>query len=155
MIVHSSRVAVLTTTSKEEVEDNIFNEIQGIVNGNGLTTDCAKCIAGTEVMHLAAIMQPVETIVNLLIRACETFPKVYDSIYAETCYEEYSGIGGTGPYLAQLFAKMSIATGDMQGYCFYVWDTCSLPATIPIDESAYFKPKPANKTKAPSPSSKF
>ncbi|TEY74299.1 hypothetical protein BOTCAL_0074g00300 [Botryotinia calthae] len=142
----------LPTLSKQEIEDSIFNEIQAIVNGNGLTTDCAKCIAGTEVMHLAAIMQPVETIVNLLIRACETFPKVYDSIYAETCHEEYSGIGGTGPYLAQLFAKMSMATGDMQGYCFYVWDTCTLPATIPIDESAYFKPKPANKTTAPSPS---
>ncbi|KAF7874876.1 hypothetical protein EAF04_002050 [Stromatinia cepivora] len=144
----------LPILSKQEIEDNIFNEIQGIVNGNGLTTECSKCIAGTEVMHLAAIMQPVDTIVNLLIRACETFPKVYDSIYAETCYEEYSGIGGTGPYLAQLFAKMSMATDDMQGYCFYVWDTCSLPQTILIDESAYFKPKPANKIVAPQPSNK-
>jgi hypothetical protein len=105
-------------------------------------------------MHLAAITQPVEVVVDLMIRACETFPTVYDSIYAATCYEEYSGIGGTGPYLAQLFAKMSIATGDMQGYCYFNWDVCSLPATIPIDETQYFKPKPANKTTAPTPSGK-
>lgn len=106
-------------------------------------------------MHLAAITQPVDVVVDLVIRACETFPDVYDSIYAATCYEEYSGIGGTGPYLAQLFAKMSMATGDMQGYCYYNWDTCSLPPAIPINETQYFKPKPANKTTAPTPSSKF
>ena len=105
-------------------------------------------------MHLAAITQPVSVVVNLMIRACETFPDVYDSIYAATCYEEYSGIGGTGPYLAQLFAKMSMATGDMQGYCYYNWYTCSQPATIAINETAYFKPKPANMTTAPPPSSK-
>ncbi|PQE22173.1 Ser Thr phosphatase family protein [Rutstroemia sp. NJR-2017a WRK4] len=144
--------APLPTLGQQEAEDNIFNEILAIANGNGLTTDCSKCIAGTEVMHLAAITQPVSTIVNLLIRACEAFPKVYDSIYAQTCYEQYAGIGGTGPYLAQLFARMSMATNDMQGYCFYVWDTCSQPPTMPINESAYFKPKPANKTIAPSPS---
>jgi hypothetical protein len=105
-------------------------------------------------MHLAAITQPVQTVVDLLIRACETFPTVYASIYAATCYEEYSGISGTGPYLAQLFARMSAATGDFQGYCYYNWDTCSQPPTIAINESQYFSPKPANRNTGPAPSSK-
>ena len=105
-------------------------------------------------MHLAAITQPVEVVVDLMIRACETFNDVYDSIYAATCYEKYSGIGGTGPYLTQLFAKMSMATGDMHGYCYYNWDTCALPSTIPINETQYFKPKPTNRNAAPAPSSK-
>ena len=105
-------------------------------------------------MHVAAITQPVSTLTNLMIRACEAFPDVYDSIYAATCYEEYSGIGGTGPYLAQLFAKMSVATSDMQGYCYYNWDVCELPKTVAINETQYFKPKPADKTTAPAPSSK-
>ncbi|KUJ19694.1 uncharacterized protein LY89DRAFT_580202 [Mollisia scopiformis] len=144
--------AALPALTTQEIEDNIFNELEGIAAGNGLTSSCSKCIAGTEVMHIAAITQPVSTIVNLLIRSCETFTEVYDSIYAATCYEEYSGIGGTGPYLAQLFAKMSMATNDMQGYCYYNWEVCDQPATIAINETAYFKPKLANRTTAPTPS---
>jgi hypothetical protein len=58
------------------------------------------------------------------------------------------------PDLVQLFAKMSMATDDMQGYCYYNFDTCSLPPTIAINETQYFKPKPANQTTAPAPSGK-
>jgi len=99
-------------------------------------------------MHIAAITQPVDTITNLLIRACEQFKY---SIFAATCYEEYSGIGGTGPYLAQLFAKMSQATGDMQAYCYYNWEVCDAPPVIEIKESEWFSPKPESGV-APSPS---
>jgi sphingomyelin phosphodiesterase len=47
---------------------------------------------------------------------------------------------------------MSVATGDMQGWCYYQWDVCDRPDTIAIDESAYFKPKPDNLIAAPQPS---
>jgi sphingomyelin phosphodiesterase len=47
-------------------------------------------------MHLAAITLPVNSVVNLVIRACENLKDVY----AATCYEGYSGIGGICPYLA-------------------------------------------------------
>jgi len=99
-------------------------------------------------MHMAAITQPVQTIVDLLIRACNQFKL---SIFAATCEEEFSGIGGTGPYYAQLFAKMSQATGDMQAFCYYNYKVCSQPPVIMINESQWFSPKPSGGV-APQPS---
>lgn len=90
-------------------------------------------------MHITALMQPPETITNLLIRACQAlkFPLV-----ASSCYEEFSGAGGLGPYFAQLYAKMSQATGDMQALCYYQFNVCTSPPVIQINESDWFSPKP-------------
>lgn len=52
--------------------------IQGIVNGNP-TTNYARFIAGTEAMHLGAIMSIADTFVNLIICACEGLPRVRDN----------------------------------------------------------------------------
>lgn len=57
-----------------------------------------------------------------------------------------------GPYWAQLYAKMSQATGDMQAWCYYTFDTCDAPPIIEIDESKYFTPKPASANVVPVPS---
>ena len=100
-------------------------------------------------MHLAALTQPVSTVTNLLIQVCEA---TGFSIYATSCYEEFSGIGGLGPYWAQLFAKMSLATGDFQAFCAYQFDVCDPPANIEIDESQYFSPKPESANVGPEPS---
>ena len=99
-------------------------------------------------MHIAAITQPVENVTNLLIQACEQFKF---SIFAASCYEEFSGIGGLGPYWAQLFAKMSQATGDMQAFCYYSYDVCDAPPVIEINEDDWFSPKPSGLV-APEPS---
>lgn len=142
--------------STSEIEDNIYNELISIVNGGDFAFDnCTRCIAATELMHIAALSQSVSTVTNLLIRACENVPILYGSIYAATCYEEYSGIGGLGPYYAQLFGKMSLTTTDIQGWCFFQWSVCTRPPTIAIDENAYFKPKPANRSTAPVASGMF
>jgi sphingomyelin phosphodiesterase len=133
--------------SAAQIEDAIFTEILAIANGD-LGTNCGKCVGITEVMHIAAITQSVDTITNLLIRSCEYFQY---NINAATCYEEYSGIGGTGPYISQLLAKMSHATGDMQAWCHYNFGACDTPPTIQINESQWFGPKPAGGV-APPPS---
>lgn len=80
---------------------------------------------------------------------CNYFDLTVD---AATCESEYSGTGGTGPYLAQLFQKMMLRTGDMQAFCYYELEFCEPPPVIDIDESMWFTPKPANKTTAPPPS---
>ena len=80
---------------------------------------------------------------------CNAFQLTVD---AATCESEYSGTGGTGPYLAQLFQKMTLATGDMQAFCYYELGYCDVPPVIEIDESQWFSPKPANRTTAPAPS---
>ncbi|KAI9815935.1 MAG: hypothetical protein M1827_001927 [Pycnora praestabilis] len=140
----------LDPLSASQIEDAFFQEILAIVNlNNSFPDNCTKCVASVEVMHLAAITQPASTITDLLIRACNQFKF---SIYAATCEQEFSGVGGLGPYWAQLFAKMSLATGDMQAFCFYNYEVCTQPPTIEINESDWFSPKPANKTTAPSPS---
>jgi sphingomyelin phosphodiesterase len=99
-------------------------------------------------MHIAALTQPVDTVTNLLIRACEQFKF---KIFAASCFEEFSGIGDLGPYLAQLFAKMSQATGDMQAWCHFNFEVCSAPPVIEINETEWFSPKPEGLV-APEPS---
>lgn len=100
-----------------QTEDCFYNEIAAIVaNGSNYTTKCEKCIASTNVMHQAAVSQPVSVVTNLLIRICmsELFRAenffltvlkgnlTHFSIYAKTCQAEFSGVGGLGPYWAQL-----------------------------------------------------
>lgn len=135
--------------STSAIEDNYFQELLAITGNSSTFSKCDKCTIGTEILHLVSITQPVSTVTNLLIRLCNVLQW---SIYATTCEEEYSGIGGLGPYYAQLYSKMSYATQDMQAWCFYQWNTCSAPPTIEIDESQYFSPKPANASQAPEPS---
>jgi sphingomyelin phosphodiesterase len=143
---------ITTLKSTSMIEDYFFNEISGLINGTSVTDNCTQCIIGVELMHLAAITQPVQTVTNLLIRACEAIPAFYDTIYAATCYEEFSGIGGLGPYWAQLFSKMSLQTGDMSAFCYFQYSVCELPPTVEIDESLYFSPKPESANVVPEPS---
>jgi sphingomyelin phosphodiesterase len=145
--------APITPLNSKSIEEAFFTEIIAIVNTNNTySTTCEKCIAGLELAHLAAITQPVSVVTDLLIEACNAIPAFQDTIYAKTCYEEFSGIGGLGPYYAQLFSKMSLATGDMQGLCYFYFDTCEQPATIEIDESLYFSAKPESANVVPEPS---
>ena len=59
-------------SSTSLLENLFYNEIAAIVANNSYyTTKCEQCVAATEVMHLAAITQPVSTIVDLLIRVCK------------------------------------------------------------------------------------
>ena len=79
---------------------------------------------------------------------------MHPSIYAATCESEFAGIGNTGGFYAQLFAKMSLATQDMQAWCYFQYACDELPPVITIDESQYFSPKPASAPKTPAPSGK-
>ena len=128
--------------------DFFLNEILAILNNNA-SSNCTKCMSSTRIMHEAAISQPVSVITDLLIRACNL---THFHVYAATCTAEFSGIGGTGPYWAQLYAKMNGSTGDYQAWCYYNFDTCSVPPTIEIDESLYFSPKPPQASIVPKPS---
>jgi sphingomyelin phosphodiesterase len=100
-----------------------------MVTENTFPDACTKCIAWNEVMHIVALTQPPETITNILIRLCEplNFPLI-----ASSCYEQFSGAGGLGPYFAQLYAKMSQTTGDMQALCYYQFNVCTSPPFIKI-----------------------
>lgn len=69
-----------------------------------------------------------------------------------TTYPYSSGAAGLGAYYAQLFSKMSVATGDFQLYCYTSYSVCSAPATIGINEDSYFSKKPASAYTAPAPS---
>ncbi|MCJ1308896.1 hypothetical protein MMC25_002551 [Agyrium rufum] len=143
--------AITPIKSSSVLQSMFYQELSAIINGSFYNTSCGKCIAGTEVMHLAALTQPVSTITNLLIQVCEA---TGFSIYADSCYEEFSGIGGLGPYWAQLYAKMSMETMDFQAWCAYQWEVCDPPPFIEIDESKYFDPKPESAKVVPVPSGK-
>jgi len=90
-------------------------------------------------LHITALTQPPETITNLLIRICEA---INLPLHASSCYEQFSGAGGLGPYLAQLYTMMSQSTGDMQAWCYYQFNFCTSPPVIQINESDWFSPKP-------------
>jgi sphingomyelin phosphodiesterase len=143
----------LPLLTQQQIEDAIFAEIVAIANSSySLKDNCSQCIATTELLHIAAITQPVDTVTNLLIRYCNAFPSEV-TIFAASCEQEYSGIGNEGGYYAQLFAKMSQATGDMTAYCYYNFEVCTRPPVIMINESEWFTPKPQGQV-APAPSNK-
>jgi sphingomyelin phosphodiesterase len=110
-------------------------------------------------------MIPISHFIADETESCEAVPAVQDTIYADTCSAEYgstqntsipysSGGAATGAYYAQLFSKMSIATGDMSTYCYFNWDVCPLPQPIGIQESLYFSSKPSSASLAPASSGK-
>lgn len=138
-------------TNPSVIAQYFYTELGGIINGSAISDKCTKCIASVELMHLAAITQPVSTVTNLLIQLCEAIPAFQDTIYAQTCFEEFSGKGDLGPYMAQLFSKMSVATGDMQAWCWFYY-ACDLPPAVDIEESLYFDPKPDSANTGPAPS---
>ncbi|KAI9834412.1 MAG: hypothetical protein M1819_003023 [Sarea resinae] len=144
--------APLALASTSEIEDDFYNQIIAVSQDSNFATNCTKCIAATQILHLAALTQPVGTISDLLIRLCNSIPAFQSTIYAATCEAEFLGVGGQGPYYAQLLAKMSLATGDFQAVCSYQFDVCDAPPVVEIDEGQWFAPKPANKTAAPAPS---
>jgi sphingomyelin phosphodiesterase len=98
-------------------------------------------MAWTELMRLTALTQPVETVTNLLVQFCMAFDL---PIVASSCEAEFSGAGGFGPYLAQLYTKMSQTTGDMQAWCYYQFRACPAPPVIQINEADWFSAKPEN-----------
>lgn len=102
-----------------------------------------------EIFHLAALTQSPAMVTDLLVRTCDHFDL---TVNAATCESEYSGTGGTGPYLAQVFQKMSLGTQDMQAFCHYEMGLCDVPPVIETDESEWFSPKPADKMAALPPS---
>ena len=130
-----------------ETEDYFYNQIIAIINST--SSNCTKCMSSTSIMHEAALSQPVSVITDLLIRLCNL---THFRVYAATCTSDFSGIGGIGPYWAQLYAKMDGSTGDYQAWCYYNYNTCSVPPTIEIDESLYFSPKPPQASIVPQPS---
>ena len=134
------------------VEEYFYQAIFDVTNGSYYSDDCTKCITASNIIHLAAITQPVSTVQTLLIQLCEAIPAFQSTIYAKTCQQEFAGIGDIGPYYAQLFSMMSVATGDMQAWCYFYYACPSFPSGVEIDESLYFDPKPDSANTVPTPS---
>jgi sphingomyelin phosphodiesterase len=139
-------------SSPKLIEDAIFAEIIATVENNGPLTECSKCIAVHQILHVTAISQPVDTITNILIRLCERFVEAPGiSPYIHDCKRDF---GGLGPYYAMLFSQMSINTGDMPLFCASTapkGNACELPDDMQIDEGMYFNSKPRHALAAPEP----
>src|ERR1700761_7361892 len=90
--------------STSQIIELYFTELEGIQTGKDFTSNCTKCVAATEIFHLASLTLSVDEVVGLLIRACHLFNL---NVNAATCESEYSGTGNVGPYYVQLFQKMS------------------------------------------------
>lgn len=142
----------ITPVSETEIEESLLSELLSIATTSFYPDNCSKCLAAGQMLHVAAITQPVPVFTNLLVRTCNALPAIKDNIRASSCESEFSGVAGFGPYLAQLFSKMSLATGDMQSLCSLNYPLCPEQPPIQIDESLYFDPKPESANVAPEPS---
>lgn len=54
--------------SSSILEDMFFTELFAIANTTTFSNNCSQCVAGAELMHIAAITLPVDNFVNILIR---------------------------------------------------------------------------------------
>jgi hypothetical protein len=116
----------------------LYNELVTINGGELFNNTCDACLAQTELLHIAALVQPVPNFVSLLIRLCTLTSKA-----GTDCNGTYSGVGNEGPYLQQMYASMTSSTGDFAAWCAYEYSVCSQPKVIQINESQWFSPKPA------------
>jgi hypothetical protein len=142
----------ITPLPEASIEQSILDELLAIVDTAFYPSDCTKCMAAAQILHLAAVTQPVPIFTAILVRACDALPLVRSQIRASSCEAEFSGVANFGPYLAQLFSKMSLATGDMQHLCATQYRLCDELPPVLIDESRYFDPKPKSAEMAPEPS---
>ncbi|KIW96077.1 uncharacterized protein Z519_03143 [Cladophialophora bantiana CBS 173.52] len=142
----------ITPLGESAVEESILNELLSILDTPYYPDTCSKCMAAGQVLHIAAISQPVATFINVLIRACNAVPEFKSKLRAASCESHFSGGSGYGPYMAQLFSKMSLATGDMQHWCSVNYEFCEVQPPVLIDENFYFDPKPESANMAPEPS---
>lgn len=142
----------ITPLSESLIEQTLLNELLSIVDTPFYPDNCTKCLAAGQILHAAAISQPVSVFTNLLVKGCNALPMIKNHIRAASCESEFSGVAGFGPYLAQLFSKMSLATGDMYTLCAINYHLCEAPKAALIDESLYFDSKPESANVAPEPS---
>ncbi|KAK4937114.1 hypothetical protein LTR10_022166 [Elasticomyces elasticus] len=142
----------ITPFTETQIENSLLSELLAINSTSFYPNDCSKCLAATQLLHSAAISQPVSVFTNILIKACNALPLVKSNIRASSCESEFSGVASFGPYLAQMFAKMSLATGDMYTVCSIQYSLCEALPPMHIDESLYFDPKPESAEVAPEPS---
>ncbi|RVX69897.1 hypothetical protein B0A52_05732 [Exophiala mesophila] len=147
----------ITPLSQHSIQQSIVDELVAIIDTTAYPDNCSKCIAVGQILHTAAITQPVSVFSNVLVQACNTLPFVKASIRADTCESQFTHTGGLGPYFAQLFSKMSLATGDYQALCamgFNGLNVCEDKGPVEIDENLYFDPKPDWAENPPPPSGK-
>lgn len=143
----------LVSLSTAQMTQAVVQEVVAIANGKFESDSCSKCISSVEVLHIAALSLSQESMTSILIDVCNALDLAALGLtnYG-TCDQYFASTGGLGNYLAQLLQKMSLATGDMQAFCYYEFTVCDEPPIIEINESDWFPPKPANKTTAPPPS---
>lgn len=142
----------ITPFTQALIEKSLLDELLSIATTSFYPDNCSKCLAAGQMLHMAAISQPVSVFTNVLINACHALPFIKDNIRAGSCDSEFSGVAGFGPYLAQMFAKMSLSTGDMHALCSVQYPLCAEEPPILIDESLYFDPKPESAETVPEPS---
>ena len=126
-------------------------QIEGIIASSAFEGNCSKCIASLEVVKFLALSQP-DQVPSLIQSLCMKY-KFADNT---TCQLKYSSTA-LGPYLTQIFARMSVSTDDMQLACAQqLGGFCPVPKAVPIDESKWFsKPKPASANVSPPDSGKI
>ena len=142
----------ITPLTEKLIEESLLDELVSIATSPFYSDNCTKCVAAGQLLHVAAISQPVSVVTSILIRACNALPFVKENIRSSSCESEFSGGAGFGPYLVQLLSKMSLATGDFQTLCSYSFQMCEELPPIQIDESLYFDLKPESAEVAPEPS---
>lgn len=142
----------ITPLTPLAIEESILKELLSLVETPFYPDLCSKCIAAGQLLQITAISQPVSVFTNILIKACNAVPAFKDTIRSASCEARFSGVANYGPYMAQLFAKMSLTTGDMQHWCSVQFELCEERPPILIDEDFYFDPKPESANIEPEPS---
>jgi sphingomyelin phosphodiesterase len=142
----------ITPLSEQGAEASIVQEIVSIIETSYYPDQCSQCLAVSQVLQVAAISQPVSVFTNVLIQACHALPEARATLRSASCESHFSGVAGYGPYLAQLFSRMSLAAGDMHHLCSVHFNYCEEQRPVLIDEGLYFAPKPESASVAPEPS---
>ncbi|KAK0321818.1 hypothetical protein LTR82_007304 [Friedmanniomyces endolithicus] len=147
----SPEPAPLPALAVGQISASVVQEVVAISTGGLINDSCTICQASLDVLHIASLTLSQNAMTTIMIDICITLDLTSLTDHG-SCESYFSGTGGLGPYLAQVLQRMSLATGDMQAFCFYEFSTCKAPPLAKINERDWFPPKPANRMSAPQPS---
>jgi len=142
-IVYPQPVANLSDSSQENLLQEAFKNISGIILGDPVKGNCSKCQASLGVAKVLAQNAPTR-VPSLLVELCEAFKFSSNA----TCVDNYAA-GSFGAVWTQVLALADVAGLDGQYICNDLSSTfCPAPKVSPLDITGLFpKPKPANASK--------
>ncbi len=135
-------LANLSDAAATALVQTAVTDIVAIIEDNGISGNCSKCLAALSVAKLAAQVAPSK-VPDAMVSLCQGYQFESNA----SCVDDYAA-GSFGAVWTQVLAFADVSGLDGRYICNDLSKTfCPLPTTLPLNMTGLFpRPKPANAT---------